>query len=202
MTDDLDVPPQRIELDRVVLRRMAPDDAESVAAAVTESYDHIQPWMPWATPESTSPEFQRRRLAGPAGSWELDGDYAYGIFLPSSDTHSSDAVAGGAGLHRRLGPGALEIGYWVHVAHIRTGIATAAAGALTSAGFSMAGIERIEIRCDAANDASAAVPRKLGFRLVDSLEIAPEAPAEVGRRLVWEITKDEWRSQGRESPRS
>ena len=127
-------------------------------------------------------EFQRRRLSGAAGSWELDGDYAYGIFL-SSDASSSGAVVGGVGLHRRRGPNALEIGYWVHVAHIRKGFASAAASAVTSAGFSMAGIQRIEIRCDAANDASAAVPRKLGFRLVDTIEMAPEAPAEVGRRL-------------------
>lgn len=37
-----------------------------------------------------------------------------------------DEVVGGCGLHRRVGPGGLEIGYWVHAAWTRRGIAAAA----------------------------------------------------------------------------
>ena len=78
------------------------------------------------------------RGTGSAGSWAEPGsgapasDYEYGVFL------ADGSVVGGCGLHRRIGPSALEIGYWVHVAHTRRGIATAAAGALTAVGFGMA----------------------------------------------------------------
>jgi RimJ/RimL family protein N-acetyltransferase len=46
-------------------------------------------------------------------------------------------------------------------------------------------VTRAEIHCDEANQASAAIPRKLGYRLdrIDPHE--PEAPGERGRRMVW-----------------
>lgn len=43
----------------------------------------------------------------------------------------------------------------------------------------------MEIRCDQANAASAAVPRKLGFRLDRIADAVVRAPGETGRQLVW-----------------
>jgi len=180
------VPPGRIDLGRLVLRRLRPDDAAAVSAAAGESLDHLRPWMAWATPEGTSVEVQRRRLLGAAGTWTPAGGYEYGVFLLDG------RLVGACGLHRRVGPAALEIGYWVHVAHTRQGVATAAAGALTAAGFGVRGIERMEIRCDEANVASAAVPPKLGYRLAGRIDHEPEAPGEVGTRLVWVLHRREW----------
>lgn len=45
----------------------------------------------------------------------------------------------------RIGPGGLETGYWVHQAHTRRGLATAAAAALTDAALALPGIDRVEI---------------------------------------------------------
>jgi RimJ/RimL family protein N-acetyltransferase len=182
-----DVPSSHIEVDGLVVRRLTMHDAAALAQAISESFDHLAPWMPWATPEAATERFQRRRLRGPSGSWEADGDYSYGIFLPDPST-----VIGAAGLHRRIGPKALEIGYWVHVDHTGKGVATTAARVLTSACFDMQDITHVEIHCDGANHASAAVPRKLGFQLVGEVAHVPEAPAEEGRRLMWRITRDQW----------
>jgi RimJ/RimL family protein N-acetyltransferase len=190
-----DVPSSRIEVDGLVVRRLTVHDAAALAQAISESFDHLVPWMPWATPEATTERFQRRRLRGPSGTWEADGDYSYGILLPDSS-----AVIGAAGLHRRIGPQALEIGYWVHVAHIGKGVATSTARALTSACFDMHDITHVEIHCDAANQASAAVPRKLGFQLVGEKAQAPEAPAEEGRRLIWRITEEQWPPRAAPTP--
>jgi RimJ/RimL family protein N-acetyltransferase len=121
--------------------------------------------------------------------WNSGSGYEYGIFLPDH------TLVGGCGLHRRIGPSALEIGYWVHVAHTRRGIATACAGALTAVGFGLRGIERMEIHCDEANVASASVPPKLGYRLTGSLEHEPEAPGEVGSRLIWVLYRREWEAR-------
>ena len=147
--------------------------------------------MPWATPEGVSVEAQRVRMSGPAWSWAPEGDYGYGVFL------ADGRLVGALGLHRRIGPGALEIGYWVHVDHTRRGIATASARALTDAGFAMRGIRRMEIHCDAANRASAAVPAKLGYRMVGSEDHEPEAPGEEGRRLIWVMYEREWKTSPR-----
>jgi RimJ/RimL family protein N-acetyltransferase len=182
-----DVPPERIELEGMLLRRLTPDDAAVVASAASESMAHLRPWMPWATPQAVSVEAQRDRLLGPAGSWSANGSYEFGAF--GSDDGELVAMCG---LHRRIGPGALEIGYWVHVRHTRRGIATACARALTSAGFGLRGVERMEIHCDAANVASAAVAARLGYRLDSIDEHEPEAPGEVGQRLAWVVYRAEW----------
>jgi RimJ/RimL family protein N-acetyltransferase len=55
------------------------------------------------------------------------------------------------------------IGYWIHVDHIGLGYATETSAALTKVAFTIEGMDRVEIHCDPANLASAAVPRKLGF---------------------------------------
>jgi RimJ/RimL family protein N-acetyltransferase len=185
------VPPERIELTGFVLRRLTVHDAPAVSLAASQSLDHLRPWMPWATPDGVSVEAQRLRLSGPEWSWAPEGDYGYGIFL------ADGRLIGALGLHRRIGRGALEIGYWVHVDHIGRGVATVSARALTDAGFAMRGIRRMEIHCDAANRASAAVPARLGYQLVGSEDHEPEAPGEEGRRLIWVMYERAWRTAAR-----
>ncbi|MES2731624.1 MAG: hypothetical protein V4714_07745 [Bacteroidota bacterium] len=41
----------RIETDRLVIRCYEPSDAEKLKNAITESLDHLRPWMPWAQNE-------------------------------------------------------------------------------------------------------------------------------------------------------
>jgi len=183
------LPPEEVEYDGVILRRLAVEHAAAVSKAATESLEHLGPWMPWGTPEGTSYETQRERLLGPATLWNSGSGYEYGIFLPDG------TLVGGCGLHRRIGPSALEIGYWVHVGHTRRGIATACAGALTTVGFGLRGIERMEIHCDEANVASASVPPKLGYRLTGRVDHEPEAPGEVGSSLIWVLYRREWEAR-------
>ena len=63
----------------------------------------------------------------------------------------------------RIGPGGLEIGYWVHRAYTRRGLATAASAALVEQAFGLPGVDRVEIIHDELNVVSGRVPRKLGF---------------------------------------
>jgi len=91
----------------------------------------------------------------------------------------------------------MEIGYWVHVDHLRRGVATAAARALLEAAIELPDIDRVEIRCGAANGASAAIPRKLGFRLDRVDEKARSAPGESGRLMVWVFERPACRRPGR-----
>ncbi|MDQ3147381.1 MAG: GNAT family N-acetyltransferase [Actinomycetota bacterium] len=173
-------PPARIPAGRIVLRRWEPDNAPLLVAAVTESIEHLRPWMPWIADEPQTVARRRQLIT----QWREEGEAVYGMF-----DEEGVRVLGGCGLHARIGPGALEIGYWVHVAHVRNGHATAAARALTGAAFALDGIERVEIHCDEANRASAAVPRKLGFDLVRAEDRERVAPGETGRHLVWAVER-------------
>ena len=180
--------PERIDLDGgLVLRRWRPADAEALNLAIDESLEHLRPFMPWAVPASV--EERRAILASWEQEWDAGGDLIYGLFL-------GPVAAGSFGLHRRIGPDGLEIGYWVHAAHTRQGYASAAVAALTSVAFTLPGIELVEIHLDRANLASEGVPRKLGFTLVAEHprpSRLPPSPAESGIFRAWRMTRDRWR---------
>lgn len=182
------VPPERIEAGGLVLRRVTVDDAEAMVAAINESLDHLRPWMPWAAGE-VSVESQRAWLAGSPGTWHEGGEYHFAILLPAV------GLVGCCGMNRRAGAGGLDIGYWVHAAHTRRGIASTAARALTDAGCGLEGVERTEIHCDAANRPSAAVAARLGYRLAASVQVGPMAPSETGTRHIWLMDATEWRAR-------
>src|ERR1700732_4740627 len=129
-------PDDLIEHGPVTLRRPRADDLDAVFQAVTESLDHLRPWMPWAA------TYTRASAAGflakSARDWADGNEYNYAII-------TDDVLVGGCGLMGRIGPGGLEIGYWVHRAWTRRGLATAASAALVEAAFRLPSVDRIEI---------------------------------------------------------
>ena len=163
----------------VVLRRTSRGDTDALVHAVNASLEHLRPWMPWARTAATS-ESIGAFLAAADATWEARTEFQYLITEPDSRT-----VLGCCGLHARLGSGALEIGYWVHVGHLRCGVAATAAAALTRTGLRLPGVSRIEIHCDVANSASAGVPRRLGFRLDRIERRTPFTPGETGAQMIW-----------------
>jgi RimJ/RimL family protein N-acetyltransferase len=174
-------PPARMETaSGAVLRRARPSDADAFARAVAENLDHLRPWMPWATPAAADAAVQRERLVGADATWDDGSDYEFAVL-----TADERQVIGGCGLMRRIGPGGIEIGYWVHVDRTRRGHATAAALALTEAAWTLPDVERVEIHCDEANVASRAVPARLGYRLDRIDDDSVTAPGETGRRMIW-----------------
>ena len=117
--------------------------------------------------------------------WAAGREVVFGAFL-------EDEVVGGCGFHRRAGPKTLEIGYWVHVDHLRMGYATEMACCLTSAAFAVPDIEQVEIHHDKANTRSGAIPEVLGFSLDGESQVKPHAPATVGIDVAWFMAKEEW----------
>jgi ribosomal-protein-serine acetyltransferase len=163
-------PPELIECGTLTLRRWYPDDAGALYRAVTDSIDHLSPWLPWAPGYSyqAAAEF----IAATAKDWASDSAYNYAMIVDG-------AIAGGAGLHTEAEPDRLEIGYWVHRAHTRRGLATAASAALTEQAFLLPGINCVEIYHDPRNTASEGIPRKLGFTRLP--------PQEGQDHVVWRI---------------
>jgi RimJ/RimL family protein N-acetyltransferase len=171
--------PEHIEGDGLVLRRWRVEDAELLDRAVTESAEHLRPWMPWIAHEPLTIGERRDLIAGWERDWERGGDVVLAILR-------GEEVAGGTGLHRRRGADALEIGYWLHPAFTGRGLATATARLLTGAAFGVPGIERVEIWHELDNVRSEAVPRRLGFDVIGEAE---------GDR-VWRMTRRRWRPPG------
>ena len=70
-----------------------------------------------------------------------------------------------------------EIGYWIRADESGRGFVTEAARAMIDVARQVDRFAHIEIRCDARNAPSAAVPKRLGFRLSETIE-EPPAKAE------------------------
>jgi RimJ/RimL family protein N-acetyltransferase len=169
----------------VELRHWRVEDAPIQARAIEESLEHLRPWMPWiadepkplAAREAMLREWEAERLAGSneyIAVW-LDGE-----------------LAGSSGLHRRIGPGGVEIGYWIHPRYLRRGLATEVARQLTDRAFADPSVDRVEIHHDRANAASGGVPAKLGYELVSDTPRQPEAPGEEGVERIWRLSRAAW----------
>lgn len=158
-TLDLTLPPLYIRTDRLVLRCWEPSDAPLLKAALDLSLEHLRAWLPSVVDEPSDLEGIQERLTRFRREFLAGEGFVYGLF----DSDESEVV-GGSGLMPRIGPRALEIGYWMRVDRINRGLATEATRALTLAGLALPEVDRIEIHCDPANTASTAVPRKLGYR--------------------------------------
>jgi O-acetyl-ADP-ribose deacetylase (regulator of RNase III) len=172
-------PPDVIELADVgaALHRHDVAQVDALHRAIEDSRTYLRPWMPWADQSRADTAAFLERAAD---EWVTARSYGY-VIIDAAD----GSILGGAGLHDRLGPHALEIGYWRRADAGGRGVVTAAANALTAAALAMPGVEWVEIHCDAANVASAAVARRAGFVLNRIEDKATTAPGEHGRSMIW-----------------
>jgi RimJ/RimL family protein N-acetyltransferase len=150
--------PYRIETKRLVIRCWEPRDAPLLKEALDSSLDHLQPFMDWAHNEPEPVEAKVERLRSFRALFDTGETFVMGIF-----DRAEEQVLGGSGLHARIGPGGLEIGYWIRASATRQGFITESTAALTRVGFEVCEADRIEIRIEPRNQASLGVPRKLGF---------------------------------------
>jgi RimJ/RimL family protein N-acetyltransferase len=155
----------------VVLRGPDPRYAEAVTDAVNTNRDHLRRFLPWAEEPSTI-DAQAVRLAVGREAFDLGADATYLMF-----DAATDELIGTVGLHRRRGPGRIEIGYWLVATAEGEGRITASVRQLLPVCFADDSIDIAQIRCHRDNVRSAAVPRRLGFELVGEEEDT----------LVWEL---------------
>jgi RimJ/RimL family protein N-acetyltransferase len=167
----------------LVLKRWEPAWADDATAAVRESLPELKPFLPWATDDYDS-EASRAFIEKSVADWAEGTTFNYGIFTAAGD------LIGGIGLMTRMGPGVLEIGYWLRTAYTCRGYMTAAVQALTRVALTLPGIDRVAIRHDAANAASAAVALKAGFVEASRINRNPEAPGETGTDVIRERRTD------------
>ena len=143
-------PPARIVTARLTLRAWRPEDAPLMREAIDSSLAHLRPWMTWAVREPLTLEATVSLLERFQDDFAAGRDFHYGIF-----SRDEREVLGGTGLHPRIGPDAMEIGYWLREAATRRGYVTEAAASLTRVALEDLGLSRVEIHCDPRNVASA-----------------------------------------------
>ncbi|MDB5281099.1 MAG: acetyltransferase, family [Bacteroidota bacterium] len=174
---------------RLVIRCYDPaTDAAILKKSIDESLEHLKPWMPWAWHEPELLEAKAERVKKFKDKFYSGEDYMFGVF-----NLDETVLLGSSGLHTRREESAREIGYWVHKDYINKGIATEIVCALTKVAFDIELLNRLEIRCDTNNTASAKVSEKCGYVLKEILKGAmKDVHGEDRDTMVWEVTKENY----------
>jgi RimJ/RimL family protein N-acetyltransferase len=185
--------PERLPAGTIELRRWSVESVDELLQAIADSFPELHTWMTWAETMPTRITMLAV-LEEDVASFDADKGWQYFLF-----EMRSGQLVGGGGLHRRGGVGELEIGYRVRTDRTGRGYATQAARALTTAAFdSSLEIVRVKITMDQANDASAAVPRKLGFRLDSHVDHEVVTPGHIGKGSIWAMERSDWEGLGKQ----
>jgi RimJ/RimL family protein N-acetyltransferase len=171
-----------------VIRSYRPDDWQALRQAHVASYEHLRPWMPWATPDPSPHELEAlcRRFAA---RYLLGEEFVLGLWM-------GDELVGGTGFHLRGGPlesGNAEIGMWIAASRAGRGLGTRALAAMLAWGFTEWPWYRLSWHCDTRNHASARVAEKNG--LVCEGTLRSDAYDVAGKRHdthIYAILRPEW----------
>jgi len=165
---------------------------------VSESREHLLPWLPWATEHVTADD-SVTWIHQSRANWLLRNPLPVGLF--SLDTHR---LLGGSGLSRiNWEIRAFEIGYWVRASEQGHGYVSESTRALTQLAFDSLAASRVEIRVDPRNTRSLHVPRALGFTHEGTLRrVSPPADSdEPTDRAIFALIREEYdRLPWREPP--
>ncbi len=142
--------------ERVIVRPHTTADFDELWEAIQESRDELRPWLPFA---DQSPDDLRAWLTRAEANWLTRETLGCAVV-----DRATGHIAGNIGLMvRDWEIGYFEIGYWLRTSAAGTGFMTEAVRLITDFAFDHLWANRVEIRCDARNERSAAVPRRLGF---------------------------------------
>ena len=165
--------PERVHTPRLLLRPWRAQDATTLLPVLESNQPHLTPWIPRRVSEPVAAPLLARRLAAFGADFAAAREWRYGLFTPEEED-----VIGEVGLYprnaeRRVPHGEadrVEIGYWLRSDLTGLGLATEAVQAVLAIAHTLPGMTLIEIRCDPRNAPSAAIPRRLGFNLAQTLE--------------------------------
>jgi RimJ/RimL family protein N-acetyltransferase len=160
--------PIEIRTERLLLRPWRAEDAARLLPVLEVNREHLGPWIPARVAEPVPLPDLARRLDGFAADFLAAREWRYGLFAPDESS-----VFGEVGLYPRAATGRVpyteadhvEIGYWLRADRTGQGLATEASKTALAVAATLPGLTHVEIRCDARNSPSAAVPRRLGFVL-------------------------------------
>jgi RimJ/RimL family protein N-acetyltransferase len=149
---------------RLLIRVPREGDAPMVHETVQANQEHLKPWMPFAVRVMSLAEYETYVKA------------CYEKFLHHLDIplllidKQSGEMVGSSGLHRfDWAIPKFEIGYWVAKKYEGQGYVCEAVNGITQFAAEVLGAKRVEIRCDARNERSAAVARRAGYTLEGTL---------------------------------
>ena len=165
--------PLEILTDRLVLRPWREEDAAALSPILATNFEHLGPWIPArvSTPAPV-PELERR-LAGFANDFAEDREWRYAVRSRDDQRLLGEAALFPRSPTKRVHfseADRVELGYWIRRDDEGQGFVSEASRALLGLAASIREFSCAEVRCDARNAPSAAIPRRLGFGLATTVE--------------------------------
>ena len=161
---------------RLLLRPWRADDADALHPLLVANYERLAPWIPPRVATPAPVPALAERLSGFAAEFDADREWRFAMLTPDETR-----LIGEIDLFPRSASGRVhvsdadraEIGYWIRADESGRGFVTEAARAMIDVARQVDRFAHVEIRCDARNAPSAAVPKRLGFRLSETIEEPP-----------------------------
>ena len=173
-----DALPRELRTERLVIRAWRGDDAPELRPILLANQEHLKRWIPEHV--YTAPPLPQlvERLDRFAAKFAAGVEYRYAL-----RDALTGRIVGGMSLFPRDAAARVqltladrvELGYWLRSDATGQGLITEASRALLAVAATLPHLSHVEIRCDARNAPSAAIPKRLGFTLA-------EEPAEM---QVW-----------------
>lgn len=183
--------PPEIQTDRLVLRPWREQDAAALCPILETNFDHLGPWIPprVSTPAPV-PELERR-LTGFANDFTQDREWRYALHSRDDQQLLGEVALFPRSPTQRVAfseADRVELGYWIRQDATGQGFVGEASRAMIALAASIREFSCVEIRCDARNAPSAAIPRRLGFGLASTIESPAVSPNAAPVQLqVWTL---------------
>lgn len=151
---------EKLEGDKLTLIRHTPkiELAEKIFISVDKNRDHLREWLDWVD-LTKEPEDIMRYLFEVEEKTKKGREFVYGIYLQGKIIGSINIF----GISKENKSG--EIGYWLDKKFCGRGYMTQSVKILEKECFEELELERVQIRCDLENLASASVAEKAGYTL-------------------------------------
>jgi ribosomal-protein-serine acetyltransferase len=169
----------------VELRLLEERDTEAVFTRIDRDRAYLREWLPFV--EATHAEDDTRSfIRASLEQFASNEGFAAGIWC-------EEQFAGVIGTRKIDWMNfKVEIGYWIGREFQGRGIMTDACRALVDYVFSKLELNRVEIQCATGNTKSAAIPKRLGFKLEGTRREAEMVNGRYLDLLIFGMLKREW----------
>jgi RimJ/RimL family protein N-acetyltransferase len=158
---------------------------------LVDNWEHLSPWIPHRVADPGTVATLEHRLESFAADFATDVKWRYGMFTPDQQTVLGEVDLFPRDATDRVAYGACdraEIGYWLRKDMTGRGLISEGVEAIMGVARALSRVHRLEIRCDEANLASSAIPKRFGFALETAIEEPPSAPGTPPSRLqIWAL---------------
>ncbi len=152
--------PTMFQTKRLLVRKPFPGDGAEVYEAVRASITDLEPWVPFVNSVSSEEQAEANVREAHAKFLlrEELGFHIYhreeGFFIGALTMHPTN-----------WNIPKFELSFWLHSAHQGQGYITEALAGATNFAFEKLDAKRVEIRCDAANEAARKTAERIDFSL-------------------------------------